>query len=116
MHYESVEDFCNSLTLSLAREGTGRIGSLLWAEGLLFRHVPYISTDSISKEYLKGHLPLDNIDFTRMAEFKEEIYYKQYTITVLNVTNNFVLSRIAKWVLENILDNRIVTRKKIKRT
>lgn len=101
MYHNKVDDFAGAMTLALSREGGGRLGHLLWGSGILFRHSPFAPSDAMTKEYLQGHLPIDNIEFTEMASFKDEIYYKQYTITVLDISNNVILGNIAKWISEN---------------
>jgi hypothetical protein len=105
MKHNNVNDFAASLTLSFSREAAGRVGHLLWAHGILFRHVPFIQTDRMTNEYVEGHLPIDNIEFTSMDNFCNEIRHGQFIITVMDVSNNFVLSRLAEWISQNLIIN-----------
>jgi hypothetical protein len=115
MYYASVDDFAASLTLSFSPETGGRVGHLLWAHGILFRHAPYTPTERVSNEYLEGHLPLDNVEFTTNESFTREIRYGHFIITVMDVSNNFVLSTLAKWIADNLIKkDKSTTKKKLK--
>lgn len=106
MKHDTVEGFLESMTISIPREAGGRVGTLLWAHGVLFRHAPFSSTDSSVREYIQGHLPIDNVEFASMPTFQGEIHYNQFTIAVMNVTNNLVLNRLSKWISENLLEEK----------
>lgn len=103
--FTTVEDFTDKLTLSLPRDTGGRHGALLWAHGVLFRHAPFFPTESMTKEYIEGHLLMDNLEFAPMPDFREEIFTRQYTIPVMDVTNNKVLGELAGWIHDNLLES-----------
>jgi hypothetical protein len=103
MQYNSPADFADAITLSMLRGGGGRFGNLLWAHGVLFRHSPYSPTDTMSKEYLDGHLLLDNLEFTPMRQYQRELRHEEFMISILNVSNNYVLSRLAEWVANTLI-------------
>ncbi len=103
MAHDTVDSFANNLTLSLPREVGGRYGPLLWTRGVLFRHSPFLPTDTMAREYIQGHFPIDNLEFAPMPNFEEEIHFKQYTLTVVDISNNIVLGAIGKWISENLL-------------
>ena len=115
MKHNSVSDFAALLTISFSREAGGRVGNLLWANGVLFRHVPFVPTDRMTTEYIEGHLPLDNVEFTSMDNFSSEIRHGQFIITVMDVSNNYVLSRLAEWISHNLLKQNIDSIKKSKK-
>ncbi len=98
MRYPSAQAFADALTLSLARGMGGRGGNLFWANGILFRHFPFAPSDTILKEYLDGHLPIDHIDYAPMPEYSAEIRSGEIVVTVLNVTYHTILSRIGRWL------------------
>jgi hypothetical protein len=102
--YENPQAFADAITLSLMRGGGGRMGPMLWAHGVVFRHAPFAPSDRITEEYLKGHLPFDNLEFAPMPDFVREIQYFGFVITVLDVSNNYVLNNLGKWISENLLN------------
>lgn len=108
MYHDTVESFANALTLTIPRElgAGGRYGPLLWTNGILFRHMPFFATDTMTKEYVQGHFPIDNIEFAHMPEFREEIHFRQYTLTVMDVSSNYVLGEIGRWVAQNLLNKK----------
>lgn len=115
MYYRNVEDFTASLTIPFSSEAPGRVGNLLWANGILFRHAPFVQTDRLSNEYMDRHLPLDNLEFTEMESFKNEIPYGKFIITVMDVSNNFVLSQLAEWISNNLINQNNSSIKKSKK-
>jgi hypothetical protein len=115
MYYHNVEDFTASLTLPFSREAPGRVGNLLWANGILFRHAPFVQTDRLANEYMDRHLPLDNLEFTEMESFKSEIPHGKFIITVMDVSNNFVLSQLAEWISNNLINQNTTSIKKSKK-
>lgn len=104
--YSSKEDFLDKITLAFPRDTGGRTPGLLWAHGVLFRHAPFFPTESMTNEYIKGHLLMDNLEFAPMQKFQEELFFKQYTIPVVDVTNNVVLSELAKWISQNLISTK----------
>jgi len=82
----------------------GFFGVLYWANGVLFRHFPYAQTDSITKEYLAGHLPIDHLEFAPMPQFINEIRSGNAVLTVVNVSNHSTLSALATWVSNNLIN------------
>jgi len=106
LQHPNPEAFVDAVTLPLSREGGGRIGGMVWANGVLFRHFPYTPTDTISKEYLRGHLPLDHLEFASMPEFRREIHSGGFIVTVLDVSDHLTLGLLAKWIASNLLDKK----------
>lgn len=106
MSYRNPEEFVGAVTLSFLRGGGGRIGPLLWANGVLFRHAPFVPTGSMTSEYLKGHLPLDNLEFAPMKQYIKELQHGDFIITIQDVSSNYVLNNLAKWILANLLEKK----------
>jgi hypothetical protein len=106
LRHSSPEAFVEAITLPLSREGGGRIAGMTWANGVLFRHFPYTPTDTITREYLRGHLPLDHLEFASMPVFRREIHSGGFIVTVLDVSDHLTLSRLAKWIASNLLDKK----------
>jgi hypothetical protein len=103
LKHESPQAFVDALTLPLVRGTGARIGGLLWANGVLFRPFPYNPTDSITKEYLNGHLLFDHLEFAAMSEYAREIRNEEFVITINDVSNHLTFRELAKWISDNLL-------------
>lgn len=106
LKYESPEAFANAITLSIGRGVPGRLGGLFWARGVIFKHYPYSPSDSINKEYLNGHLPIDHVEFAPMSELRSEIRIGEVIVTVMDVSNHQTLGALADWITDNLLDKK----------
>lgn len=103
MRHESAEAFGGALT-SVFQKGTGpKVGNLFWANDVLFRYFAFSPSDSINKEYLRGHLPLDFLEFAIMPRFKKEIRVGDFIITVLDVSNHHTHNILTRWISENLV-------------
>jgi hypothetical protein len=111
LKHESPEALVDAITLSLVRGQGGRIGGLLWAHGILFRHYPYANSEALAKEYLKAHLPIDHVEFAHMPEFRGEIRTGEFVLTVLDVSNHLTLATLAKWIANNLVNKKPRKRK-----
>jgi hypothetical protein len=40
-----------------------------------------------------------------MQSYKSEIHHGKFIVTVLDVSNNYVLSKLAEWISHNLLKN-----------
>ena len=65
--------------------------------GVLFRHAPFAPSDVMANEYIKGHLPLDNLEFAPMEKYGEELRHDEFTITVQDVSTNYILNVLTNW-------------------
>ena len=75
--------------------------NLLWADGVLLRHVPLSSpTEAIAAEQLAGNLVWDHVDFALMPKFVPELKSASrpsLTINVLDVSGNYLFAEVARW-------------------
>ena len=102
MKFDSPEAFVAYFTNSIPKGAVGRIGNLFWANGILFRHFTYAQTDSISKQYLLGHLPLDHIEYAPMPKFRTEIQMGEIIVAAIDVSNHTFFKELTKWIKRNL--------------
>jgi len=102
MKFESPETFAQTLTNSIPRGALNRIGNLFWANGILFRHFAYVSTDSVSKHHLLGHLPIDHIEYALMPEFRPEIRVNEIVVAIIDVSNHTLFKDLTKWIKQKL--------------
>lgn len=100
--FQSPEEFAQGITSNIPRGTFGRVANLFWANKILFRHFPYATTDSISKQYLMGNLPLDHIEYAPMPHFRPEIKVDEMAITVMNVSNHTFFDVFSKWIAQKL--------------
>jgi hypothetical protein len=103
LEHQSPQAFVDAITLPLVKGTNARMGGLLWANGVLFRNFPYSPTDSVTKEYLKGHLLIDLLEFAPMSEYTKEIRNEEFVVTVTDVSNHVTLRELAMWVANNLI-------------
>jgi len=101
--YDNSEAFVNAITLAQARGATGVIGNLGWANGVLFKHYNFASTDSVTAQYLKGHLPLDHVEFASMPEYSTEIRSGDVILSVIDLSNHMIFGELTKWIKSNLM-------------
>ena len=102
MKFSSPEVFAESLGAGMSKGMPGRFGNLFWANGIVFRHFPYAQTDSISKQHLLGHLPIDHIEYAIMPDFKSEIQVGMISVTVVDVSNHSFFKDFTKWIKQKL--------------
>lgn len=102
MRYENPETFARALTIGVPRGFGGRVGNLFWANGILFRHFPYAPTDSVSKQHLRGILPIDHIEYASMSEFQNEIRVDDFTVSITNVSAHTTFNALTKWITKKL--------------
>lgn len=110
MSYSSSEAFVNAITMASPAGIPGRL-SLYWANGILFRYFPLAPSEPIAKEYLKGHLIWDHIEFAPMPTYTREIQTSErplITVYVHDVTNHIVLGSVTKWINENLIEKKSI--------
>jgi hypothetical protein len=98
-------DTPRSLSESIASEIIKGIPQprLFWANGILFRYFPFYASEAISAELIKGVLNIDQIEFSLMNDFKNEIQVSStLKLKVLNVTNHALFNPLAKYIKDNI--------------
>jgi len=100
MRFASPEEFAQNLTVGVPRGVVGRVANSFWANGIVFRHFPYIPTDSISKQNLLGILHLDHIEYAVMPTFSNEIRIGEITVSILDVSNHTTFSGLTKWIMQ----------------
>lgn len=102
MRYESAEAFAAAITQTFMRGTAARTGNIFWANGILFKHSTYVSSDSVTTEYLKGNLPLDHIEYAPMPKFRNEIRIEEFVVTVIDVSNHTLFKELTKWMKKNL--------------
>jgi len=82
-----------------------RVGPILWSNGVLFGFAAYTASESLTDEYLKGHLPWDNLDFAPLVEFQDELRIpgKEVVFAVKDVSDHSLLGPLGKWIMTNFL-------------
>ena len=106
LKHESPQAFVDAITLPLVKGTVPKLGGLLWANGVVFRHFPYSPTDTLTREYLGGHLLIDHLEFAPMSEYEKEIRYEGFVVTVADVSNHSTFKELAKWVAGNLLNKK----------
>ncbi|MFZ0891011.1 MAG: hypothetical protein WB778_09115 [Thermoplasmata archaeon] len=98
--FESPEEFANFIAAPTPAGAAGST-SLLWAEGVLFRHVPLNPpTEAIATEQLRGNLVWDHLDFVTMPKYVPELRPASrpaLLINVINVSRNSLFAEVANW-------------------
>ena len=102
MRFDNPETFARALTIGIPRGFVGKAGNLFWANGILFRHFAYPPTDSVSKQHLQGHLPVDHIEYAVMPEFRNEIRVDDFTVSVMNVSVHTTFNAFTKWIMKKL--------------
>ncbi len=104
LEYGSPEDFVTALTISTP-EGVPAQGGLNWANGILFRFYPLAPSESISREYVGGHLLWDHVEFALMPKYVKEVKVPSrplITFGILDVSNHVLLGPFAEWVARTL--------------
>jgi hypothetical protein len=101
IRHENGEAF--AATLQSIQKGTGLVGNLFWANKILFRYFGFALTDSINKEYLQGHLPIDLLEFAAMSRFRKEIRAGDFIVTVIDVSGHHMHNILTKWISGNLI-------------
>lgn len=101
MRYESADAWARAITQSLRGMG-GRIGNYFWANGIMFKHATYVPSDSVTKQYLEGHLPLDHIEYAPMPEFRSEIRIDDAVVTLVDVSAHTLFRDLTMWIKETL--------------
>lgn len=76
-----------------------------WVDGIVFSHLTYPMTDSITKELIEGRLHWDHVSFAPMEEYQESVSFVNLPITVkiVDVSPNPVFCDIAKFIKEKLM-------------
>lgn len=102
MRFDSPEDFVRNMTIVVPRGTVGRIGNLFWANGIMFRHFPYVPTDSTSKQNILGNLYLDHVEYALMPAFRPEIRNGEISIALTDVSNHTTFAGLTKWIMQKV--------------
>jgi hypothetical protein len=98
--FDTPEEFANFVAAPTPAGAAGST-SLLWAEGVLFRHVPLsLPTDAIATEQLRGNLLWDHLDFVAMPKYVSELRPTSrpgLMINVIDMSRNPLFTEVAKW-------------------
>jgi len=100
MQFDSPEEFANFLA---APTPAGMAGStsLVWADGVLLRHVPLNPpTEAIATEFLRGNVLWDHLDFATMPKYAPELRPASrpgLVINVIDMSRNALFADVAKW-------------------
>ena len=103
MRHENAQTFVATLTSVLHKGAGPKVGTLYWANGVLFRYTGFNPTDSINKEFLNRCLPLDLLEFSSMPKFKEEIRSGEFIVTVINVSHHNTHDELTRWIAKNLI-------------
>lgn len=100
MLYGTVDEFVNMITSSVPAGIPGTV-TVPWADGILFRHTPLASqSEAMAREYLRGSLVWDHVDFAVMPKYVSEIRPAGkglLTISVVDVSTHTLFGQFAKW-------------------
>jgi hypothetical protein len=104
VEYDSPQAFVDAITLHMPREIPPKLNTiwLYWANSVLFRHFPYPPTDSVTREYLIGHFPIDNLEYCTMPTYSKEISSGAIFVPVIDVSNHLLLSAVAGWIADRL--------------
>jgi hypothetical protein len=101
LRFASPEEFASHVAAPAPVAMTGGSTTLLWADGVLFRHVPLNPpTEAIANEQLHGNIVWDHLDFALMPKFASEIKAPNrptLTISLLDVSGNALFAEVARW-------------------
>jgi hypothetical protein len=95
--YPEVDAFVEAMSMATP---AGKYSGFAWANGILFRHFPFLPTDSLTKEYIKGNLYIDTLEFAFMSSYVKELTSKErgVVLAVANVSGNELFDSLTKWV------------------
>ena len=102
MRYENADQYARAMTLNIPRGMGGRAGNLFWANGVVFKHANFSPTESLTKQYLLRHLPIDHLEYAPMPNYQPEINTEGITVTIIDVTNHTLFNSLTKWIKEKI--------------
>lgn len=105
IQYDTPEIFAKTLTVAVP-QGVPVQTTMYWSDGVLFRVVNLPSTDTVVKEYVAGHLPLDHLEFAYMPKYAKQIQLPDnpmVMISVIDVSNHTLFGPLGKWIRENLI-------------
>src|SRR6266566_588321 len=86
LEHNSPEDLARSVATAVPA-GVPASTTLRWSNDVLFSAIAFQATDSVTKEYVAGHVLYDHIDFAVMPKYQKEIKIPEKPMVVLNVQN-----------------------------
>jgi hypothetical protein len=104
LEHESPEQLATALAKAVPPNVPSQT-VLRWANGVLFAATNFLPTDSVSKEYLAGHLLWDHVDFAIMPEFRDVIQLPEkplFTIGVIDLSKHSLFGPFADWIRNNL--------------
>jgi hypothetical protein len=98
--FRDVPAFLNSVSTQIPPGAPGRVGPMLWSNGVIFGFAAYAPSESLTDEYLKGHLPWDNLDFAPMPNFEAEMRLpgREVVFTARDVSEHSLMGPLGKWI------------------
>ena len=114
LEHDSPEDLARIVALTVP-VGVPAHSTFRWANGVLFSVAAFQATDSITKEYLAGHLLWDHIDFALMPTYEKEIKLPDkplVTLNVLNLSEHPLFGAVGKWIKENLAKKKVTQPKR----
>ncbi|MGP8078732.1 MAG: hypothetical protein ACLQC7_08195 [Thermoplasmata archaeon] len=110
----SAEKFFEGLAGPVPPGAKARIGPVFWANGLIFGFSPYAPSEAVSREYLSGHLPWDNLDFASLPTFEPEVKLdgRDITFVLKDVSKHSLFGPLTEWIGSEFLST---SHKKAKR-
>lgn len=83
--YESVEDFFADAVAGLT---PGTLITLLWAEGIVFRHTAMPpQSDEVVKNRIQGIIFWDHVSYAKMDKYEKEKTFGMHIIRLIKATS-----------------------------
>jgi hypothetical protein len=104
-HHKSIDAFLRSMSGSVPPGTNARMGPFLWSNGVLFGFAAYAPSESLTDEYLKGHLPWDHLDFAVMESFQDEIHLsgRETVFVVKDVSDHSLMGPLGIWIYKSFV-------------
>lgn len=105
LQYDSPELLIRAMTAHIPKAITGRIGSLLWSNEVVFKHISFPNSATVSRELLDGNLWIDHIDFAHMPKYRPDIKAAESDVafSVIDVTGHTTFDQLTSWMKAHIL-------------
>jgi hypothetical protein len=109
LEYDSPEDLARNIALSIP-SGVPVQATLRWSNGVLFAIAAFQQSESVSKEYLAGHVLYDHIDFALMSKYQKTIKLPEKPMVAVNITNlseHPLFGNLGEWIKGNLAKKKI---------
>ena len=98
----SAEELVRLVSVGVPPGGIGH--SLLWANGIAFKHEALPQVSEVVREQLEGRLHWAYVMFAAMPQCRDYIIIEETNvrIPIINVSNNPVLRETAEWMRQQL--------------